>query len=399
MKHHVVIIYHSFNDPIFKGLMLKYLLKFQQAERGHLFHVITFEQQSYRMTPEEMLSVKQALHDEHGIRWVPLHYHTGGTFLLFKKLWDVISVIAKVYSIKQKTALKTIIGFTTLSGAISFLIAKLLKVPLVLLNIEPHSEYMADFGTWSRSGLSYRLLNYLEKKQVQYASYVAVPTQNGFERLSKELGLKETLYFVPTCIDVDDFSFKPESRDRIRAAIGAEDNTTVMIYLGKFGGIYFSVEQVAETFKMLSENNENLLFYVITTDNVNEINDEFDRMELTGKYYVRGRIAYEAISDHLSSADIGVLFIPPYPSQLYRCPIKTANYLACGLPYFITQGIGDDSRAATELNVGIVLNEGEKTDLTGQLTRIERDRDKLREKAKELRGINYAVEFLKRGLG
>ena len=157
--------------------MLKYLQKFQETEKGHEFHVITFEHQGYALSFEEKKITKHALQHKHKIHWIPLTYHSGGVFILFKKLWDVIMVLITVYRIKKKKSISNVVGFTTLSGAIAYLISKLFVLPLVLLNIEPHSDYMADFGTWKKQGLSYRVLNFLEKKQVQHAKHVAVPTK------------------------------------------------------------------------------------------------------------------------------------------------------------------------------------------------------------------------------
>jgi glycosyltransferase involved in cell wall biosynthesis len=58
---------------------------------------------------------------------------------------------------------------------------------------------------------------------------------------------------------------------------------------------------------------------------------------------------------YLSSGDVGLCFLKPFPSKLACSPIKLGEYLACGLPVVSTSGCGDyDTLIQTEL-AGIVV--------------------------------------------
>lgn len=155
---------------------------------------------------------------------------------------------------------------------------------------------------------------------------------------------------------------------------------------------------MAKTFKEMISKSNNLLLYIITPDSIEEIQQVFDNYGLNRKYVLHKRIQYEEISDHLSAADIGILFIPSYPSQQFRCPIKTANYLACGLPYLITENIGDDSKLAKELDVGLILDNENCLELSDIKRSKNFERKRLQKIVNKLRDINLVVEFLKRSL-
>ena len=61
------------------------------------------------------------------------------------------------------------------------------------------------------------------------------------------------------------------------------------------------------------------------------------------------------MSEWLSAADAGLALIKQVPSKRGSSPVKLAEYLSCGLPVVITDGIGDCSRVISDNRVGVVL--------------------------------------------
>ena len=389
MKHHLVIIYHSFKDPIFKGLMLKYLQRFQTSNGGrHCFHIITFEQEAYKMDATEKDATHRLL-SKQDLYWYPMQYHTGGAFMLFKKFYDFVSVYLKARQLHSRFHFQRVIGFTTISGAIALYLGKILRTKTLLLNIEPHSDYMADFGYWSKKGIKYRLLNHMEKQMILTADHIALPTRKAFD-VWKTVPKKGQLHFVPTCIDLDDFHFDPDGRKRIRNELGLSEESRLIIYVGKFGGIYYTAEMAGKVFEEIAASNPQTYFYIISPDSKEEVSKGFCAGGLNeDQFFFKGKVPYEDLSSHISAADFGVLLVPSYPSQQYRCPIKTANYLACGVPYIITEGIGDDSDLALNKGVGIVLDQKGAIWLN-----IDNTREVIRKTVFRERNLDLVLDFL-----
>jgi glycosyltransferase involved in cell wall biosynthesis len=388
MSHHAVIIYHSFNDPIFKGLMLKYLVAYQQ-ECKHVdsFHVITFEQSAYKIPEEEQTRIHSNLSDNN-LFWYPLRY-SGGSFLVIKKTWDLVVCLRSVIKLHRIHTLKSIIGFTSISGVISYMIARVLRLKCIAMNIEPHSDFMIDFKIWKRNGFKYFALKFLENRLIENGDHIALPSRNAFLYWEKRKQ-RGKVYFVPTCIDLNDFEIPFDSKQTLKLSLGLPTDKRVILYVGKFDGIYYKISEAAELMRKLLAVNPDVFFYIITPDDLEQITRKLNLNGLEGSYLLRGKIPYEQISKHIASADFGIVFIPPYPNQQYRCPIKTANYLACGIPYIIAHNVGDDSALAIKEDVGIVIDYSHMS-----LPNFNHPVEFYRQVAKKYRDLSIVVNFLK----
>ena len=354
MKHVIVSAYHSFKDPIIYGLLYKYLRTYQSKFPDEVvFHLITSEQKNYAVPILERKELIENL-SEMAIEWYPIPYHSGGRFLLFKKVWDFVLVFSKVLFLRLKYKTPYIIGFTSISCVIANQISQLLKMKAICFNMEPHSEYMVDFGTWRKSSLKYKILRKLEHKAISESYAMAVPTRNA--KRDYQFLRREELEFVPASIELDDFKVKSEDRIRLREKFGFKTNDFLITYVGKFDGIYFSIDEMAKFFKRLIELNEQTKYFIITPDNISDVREAFEKNCISYEGVIVGKIPYEQLSSYLSAADAGLLILPEYPSQRYRCPIKTANYLACGVPIIVNKIVGDDPFVVNEKKVGWVVD-------------------------------------------
>jgi hypothetical protein len=63
----------------------------------------------------------------------------------------------------------------------------------------------------------------------------------------------------------------------------------------------------------------------------------------------------EQIPAYLSAADIGFVAVRQWPSKRYCSPIKTGEYLSCGLPVIVPEGVSDDVGKMTELGICIPI--------------------------------------------
>ena len=95
--HSVVLIYHSFNDPLFQNIVLPLLLTLAENPL-YAFNVITFEQGKYAVSETERKTIKAGL-EKQNIYWHPLSYHSG-RFILLKKLFDFTAAFFYVVKIR-----------------------------------------------------------------------------------------------------------------------------------------------------------------------------------------------------------------------------------------------------------------------------------------------------------
>ncbi len=368
-KHVLLYIYNSFADPIVQGSVLTYIKRYKSILNGKAsFTLITFEQSEYHITAEEAAARKEQLASL-DIYWKQLKYHTGGWLTIFKKAYDTLAGLLLVVKLSTTKKIDIVYTVGSISGSMGFCLSKILGAKLLVHTFEPHSEFMVDFNIWSRKSLSYKLLNWMEWVLAKRATYLMTGTDAMIERIMK-VRRTEGVFKVPSSVDLEKFKPMPEARQRLRQALGLT-NSFVLLYVGKFGGIYFTKEPFTYFEGFLDHfKGKNAHILIITPNEKSWIESELSLAGIKKNYTVLNHIPFAEIQDYINLGDIGYCSIPPLPSQKYRSPIKNAEYLASGLPYIVYEGVSEDDLIAIKENVGVVLKDNSKSEIVRSLQDI-----------------------------
>lgn len=356
-KHIIVYTFQSLEDPLIKGLMLQYLLSLVK-DTGYVFHLITHEQKVFELTPSQTENRKSELLQDN-IYWYPVKYHNG-KFLIFKKAFDFLMSALICFRIKRRYKTKVIIGFLPLAAGFSAILAPVLRMKLITYCFEPHSQYMVDFGIWSKKSWKYALLRKYERTQLEISSEIIVPTQHTRIMVEK-INPYVRNHVFPISIDTEKNIYDSHFRSEFRKKHLIESKR-VILYMGKFGGLYYDIPyfidflygfRAIENYHVLiiSSDYEDLKKYI----SVSAKDDSF--------FTLLDFIPYDRIHEFISVADIGIVAVPPLPSQKYRTPVKTGLYLSCGIPYIINRNIAEDDLIAETENVGVVVEDFADADL------------------------------------
>ncbi len=386
-KATLVFIYNSFNDPLFQNLVFSYIVSLSSGTR-YTFHIITFEQQKYYLSRNKKRELKTNLKTK-GIYWYPLTFHTG-YLLLLKKIYDFISAISTVLYIRFFKKTKLLFAFANVSAAISVIFSKLLGMRLLVYSYEPHSSFQVELGRWDKRSIKYKLLKKLEDYAGSQGDYILTGTKYMVKELANRKS-KAKLFRAPTSVDESLYEFNGEARTRIREELGI-DRRKVLLYLGKFDGLYYGGE-IADFCKTISDNDSSFFFLIVTPNNYQKVEGLFKVSGISEEnYYITEAVTPSEVIEYISSSDIGLIAIPPTPSQKFRSPVKTAEYLLCGLPYITCEGVSEDDIYAQEYNVGIVLQNLAKDQALNSAGRINtllaEDKNELRKRCREV-GLSY----------
>ena len=397
----IICASHSFKDPLFNGLMYQYILGHQKAAgQQYRYHIVTEEQVAYALSPEEQANIQAALKTQ-DLFWHPMPYR-GGKFILFKKLWNFISLFFKIWGIKRRENTTIIVGFLAIAGGYAYIISQLLRLKLMVFCFEPHSLYMKEFGIWSEKSLKYKILSKVEYLQATRADYVTGPTIHTIDLLKKWTS-KAKLFRVPISVDTQKFTFSNKDRQRIRTQYNIPEDRYAMLYLGKFNGIYYHEKEVAEFCKRLLDFDPRIFIFTISPTPSEDVKKAYLEAGLAkSDFLVLNKIPYEEIEGYISACDMGMVAIPPLDSQKYRTPVKIGNYLACGIPFLLNRGIADDDIMAEEENVGVVFESLEASDFSIPFAALKKfmqeDRTTLQTRCRAAaikhRGIQNSVEVL-----
>ncbi len=399
MKSFLIVIYNSYKDPLFQNLLYQYIKNQAQKHLNYSFDLLTWEQEKYALNKTELIQEKAKLSGE-GISWFPLTYHSG-KFMLLKKLYDLSLSLVKVLRLRVKKKPTLLVAFANAAASISVVLSRLTGSKMMVYSYEPHSQFLADFGIWKKSGLRYKILNSFERKAAKRSEYILTGTSYMKEELEKSISAK--VFLSPSAVDEKVFNFKEKERSRIRKELSIE-NRKVLIYVGKFGGIYYQ-EEVAQFCSELHKQDSSYYFIIITPDSPYEVNAMFENNGLANsEYFINQAYSAEEVAAYNSAADVGLSAIPPYPSQRYRSPVKTGEYLQCGLPYITCRGVSEDDVWAEKNNVGIVISElstGEAKRIDTELNELlSQDKSELRERCRETgiayRGMHQAEQYFEK---
>jgi hypothetical protein len=148
----------------------------------------------------------------------------------------------------------------------------------------------------------------------------------------------------------------------VRNEIGISEDTPVLFYPGKFGGLYYRSE-IAWMFRWLHDLEPRLHFLIVTPHEGEEIVAMFDKADVPSDAYTISHCDYPTIHRYYFAADFAIIAVPPGPSKKFISNIKVGEYLCAGLPYLITRGVSEDYLYAEKEKVGVVVNDFSKDEI------------------------------------
>ena len=386
-KRVLLFIYNSLKDPLFQNLVLEYIKSLSLTNSNLKFYLITFEQKQYQVQPMYRDEIRKELLN-HRIRWYPLGFHTGRHLLIYKA-WDFIQAIFLAVFIRIRHQTSFLFAFANVSAAFAIILKKILWMKMIIYSYEPHSEFMIEMGYWEKNDLKFKLLHYLEELAGRDAEYIMTGTQYMVDRL-RSRGSNAQIFRAPTAVDGEKFYFRPGGAQKVRKHLKILDKK-VVLYLGKFGGLYYR-DEIPQFFSYLRKRIDEAFFLVATPNDFQEINNLFLKYLPPDVFHIAVGLPSEEIKNYLSVADMGLGGIPSFPSQRYRSPTKIAEYLLSGVPYITCKGISEDDIYAERYKVGVVLRDYSESDLDKNFSKIlellNTPKDQLRTHCREV-GLEY----------
>lgn len=351
MKKTILIFaYYSFKDPVFQSAVLPYFLNFPNKE-NYLFIILTFEQKKYILKQSETKEIRNFL-SQQNILWYKKKWNSG-KFKLFKKVFDLIQSLATCIKLIFQYKVKIIYSEGFPGAILTYIVSKITRRHHIIHTFEPHADYMLEAGVWKWWSWEYRFLRKMELVVARNASAILTATDKMIAKL-QAVGVTGILYRVPSCVDLSLFNYSEPDRISVRKSLGIKENEILLIYLGKFGGMYWD-EELFQLFQAF-ENHGTLKYkyLIISIDDQKRIRS-YNKFCVPNEKLIVLNLERQDVPKYLSAGNCGVCGIRNIPSRRYSSPIKNGEYWSCGLPVIIPQGISDDYLIAEENDIGVVL--------------------------------------------
>lgn len=179
------------------------------------------------------------------------------------------------------------------------------------------------------------------------------------EALKKHLAQKHHLdtsnvEVLPNSADSSIFLFNEEIRKKTRERLGLQ-NKFVFVYSGAMHAwqMFPAMLRIFKGIKSV----EKQAYFLILTPFVDEAMKHINESGLTEKEYTLLSIEHHEMSQYLAAADMGFLIRENHLLNAVSSPVKFSEYVLCGLPVMMTEGIGDYSDFMKEHNFGVILHD------------------------------------------
>lgn len=340
------ICYLSLEDPLTHTQVVAYLQGL--SDSGHPIHLLTFE--TGRLTRVRRREIRAQL-AAHGIRWHGLRYHKRPS--LPATAFDVLIGAVYATALTLRNRIDVLHARSHVPAAMAMITRFLLGGrPRLLFDIRGlMAEEYVDAGRWREGGVPFRLTKWVEGRAVSRASGIVVLTDRTRQELFGDAP-RAHVRVIPCCVNLHEFERAHEARSELRAQLGLADST-VMVYIGKFGGWYMT-EEMANFFSTAKRSIPSLHFLILTQGPREEITAALDATGVAD--YTITSVAPEDRARYLAAGDFGIALIQPSPSKASSSPTKVGEYLAAGLPILCTAGVGDLDRLITP-DIGVRIEE------------------------------------------
>lgn len=276
--------------------------------------------------------------------------------LIGTKLEEFMRFPRELSNTVRELAIDIIIGRGAMAGALAYLTAQRTGKPFYVESFEPHADYMLESGVWSRYDPRYIFQRFWENKEKKFAKGLMPVAENYRRQLQREGLNVDTIVTVPCPVNLADFMPSTTARQAMRLRLGFEAESTVGIYVGKFGDIYYDAEAF-DLFKAAADFFGTAFRLIILTPNpVNEVLAKLQKVGLLTHQFFVVRAQHHEVPDYLSAADFAFAPIKPANCRQYCSPVKVGEYWASGLPVILTEGVGDDSDIIKAEGGGAIFN-------------------------------------------
>ncbi len=328
----IFLSYWSADEPLVRSTILPYLRLMARSAAVEQVWLVTVERGGNPEIPE-IEPLKK-------VRHVRVTMRNKG-----RGLWTKVDLFIRLYRklvrLVDREGIHVIDSKAALAGGLAWLVHRATGVPFVVESFEPHADYMAGTGTWSRKGLYYALGSWMERKQRGTARYLVTVTRNYAEYLLRIGVPDQRLFVVPSITDVEKFSFDARERARMRAELGW-DQAVIGIYVGKFGGLYYDEEAFAVFRCAQDQFGPGFRMVLLTNTPVPSIEHRLAEAGIAREHVLVRYEEHDKIPQWLSASDLAFSTIRHAPHGLYQSPVKNGEYWANGLPILLTTGVGDD---------------------------------------------------------
>lgn len=343
------ISYDGILEPIGRSQVVNYLIRLSPDCRHT---IVSFEKQE-DLQQREKVCVLDNMLQAAGIRWIRKRYHKWP--LVLSSFWDVLAGVHAGLWICLTQRVHIIHARGYVASLIS-LVLKRISGAKYLFDMRGFlADEKVDGGHWSRDSRIYAVTKRCERSFFESADAIVSLTEEGVKAIS-DLGYRisaETpIRVIPTCTDLEKFSPRPKNHAFVKH-LGLTGHCVIGC-VGSMSNWYLR-RPMLEYLAFLTKRLEKTKVLVVTREDQNQLRLDAANAGIPADRLVITRADFSDMPSYISLMDLGVFFIKVCFSKRGSAATKLAEFLACGVPVVINDGIGDSGGIVRRGRAGIVL--------------------------------------------
>ena len=373
--------------PYLKGL----------AAAGHQFDVISFEHEDRCKRIGEAVARDVA---GSAINWHPCSFRSRPPILA--KLLDQREMVATAGRVAASGRFDAVHARSYVAADAALRLKRRFGLPFIFDMRGFWVDERREGGRWRQSNPLYRRIyrqwKARERAFTAQSDHIVVLTKAAksvVEGWDDYRGQPVTV--IPCCIDHVAFALRAsEPRKVARARLGIDQAATVLVYLGSVGTNYL-LKEMLRFFSRLRLARPGSKFLFIGWLERAEVfaAARAESIDIAGDDILIQPSEHGEVSFWLAACDIAIALRRPSFSSLGASPTKLGEYLACGLPVVVNDGVGDVREIVEQLDAGAVLSSMSDREMDQVVSRLDDilaiDAADLRERSRKIHDLPVAL--------
>jgi len=235
----------------------------------------------------------------------------------------------------------------------------------------------------SDKGLSVAKLWQQQRRVVSCADHVLCVSQPMADLYKSKFRLSPDKASVVPCTTVVEQAIRSQgNRHSVRDLLRLSDRLVIAFYGS--ASVYQCFDESLTLFKQLHQRVPHLHLLALSSNA--DLQKKLAK-ELPSSVFSFLSLAPQEAFDYLVSADVGLLIREPIEINRVASPVKLAEFLACGVPVLLTEGVGDYSSLVDRSGCGLVVKypgTANIEEITDFLKKVEAQRSLFQEKCTSL---------------
>ncbi len=347
------ISYNGLTDPLGQSQILPYVIGL--AKSGYEMSILSCEKRDRFKAKESEIS---SICKTHGIKWIPLFFHTSPPILA--KYYDYISLKNKATNLYRENNYDIIHCRSFLAARIGAKLKKKFNCKYLFDMRGFWVDERVDGGIWDLASPFYRYAYKKYKKKedylVGYADGIVCLTEAGKIEIQKWKSYQPSvpITVIPCSADLELFSVVSEDEKILaKQLLGIKEGTFVLSYLGSLGTWYL-LEEMLQLFNKIAEKYNEAVFLILTPDDPKIVYQSASKFGIGPSKLVITFAERKDVPIFMKASNVSVSFIKPAYSKIASSPTKLGELLSMGIPVICNQ-IGDVGLVLQQSGGGVLL--------------------------------------------